>query len=321
MIPAEFVCWYQNKLPQIQRLQTIVRQTLFSYSEKNHFAFSNRIKEISSLFEKIDSGRYNSTEEIDDFYAATIIIPNLNIESEVVSFLDRAFDIQVNRNRSTIKKSPDVFRFDSTRVICKLGDRNPDHNDISDITFEVQVQTALEHAWAVATHALSYKGKEIDWRIIRFCSQLKASVEQLDMIIASSETVIPGIQEAKSPEIDIKKEIAGYFNKYQGTQIPEEVFPRNIALFCSSMMGLCRFLGNSERNAKQGLEKVLSLLNAYLSNNDFPNSLSLYQTIVGILAESGVSFSGFDKCIFVSNAMRSIFPRTKEITKRFEVKV
>ena len=64
--------------------------------------------------------------------------------------------------RNSTKKSPDVFRFDSTRIICKSQNHQGSDEAIFKIPFEIQSLTSFEHAWQVTTHSLTYKSNEID---------------------------------------------------------------------------------------------------------------------------------------------------------------
>ena len=75
--------------------------------------------------------------------------------------------------------------------------------NIYNITFEIQVKSAFEHAWAVSTHDLVYKSPEIDWKRLRLAAQIKANVEQLDTLILAFEQTSAIIQENHSPDLNI----------------------------------------------------------------------------------------------------------------------
>jgi hypothetical protein len=106
-----------------------------------------------------------------------------------LEFLERAFVTVRIKRRGSSNKAPEVFRFDTTRFIGKL--RIPENISTDDplyqIQFEVQVPSAFEHAWSVTTHALTYKGEHVEWNRFRLAAQLKAAVEQLDILILAFE--------------------------------------------------------------------------------------------------------------------------------------
>ena len=78
---------FRRKYPYLELLNKIVREIIFKYCSTNGYAFTDRIKAIDSLSEKIETGRFLKLSDIDDFYALSIIIPNLNKETEVLNFL------------------------------------------------------------------------------------------------------------------------------------------------------------------------------------------------------------------------------------------
>lgn len=170
MIPAEFADWYQSLQPLVRKISDIVMNTLRQFCNEHHFAVSSRIKRFQSAFEKADSGRFNHLDDFDDLFAATIIVPTLHDEKKVLIFLRSAFDVISERGRSSANKSPEVFRFDSTRIVCRLNRLEDAGDSAPKLCFEVQVRTALEHAWAVTTHPIGYKGPDVNWQILRFCA-------------------------------------------------------------------------------------------------------------------------------------------------------
>lgn len=84
-------------------------------------------------------------------------------------------------------------------------------------------------------------------------------------------------------------------------------------LFCDSILGLAKFAERTDRTGELGFKKIKSSIDTYRAKNDCPVSISLFQTVVGVLVESGFSLKGFSKPIFVSDAMRVLFPRARAI--------
>ena|ERR1700730_3627442 len=81
------------------------------------------------------------------------------------------------------------------------------------LLFEVQIKSAFDHAWSTATHDLTYKSNQIDWRRLRLSAQIKAIVEQLDVAILGFEQMAPLIAENPDRRLRIKREIGDLFTR------------------------------------------------------------------------------------------------------------
>ena len=320
IIPKDIAQNYYFLEPHFNKVKEIVDQTLINFSTINHFAYSSRIKELDSVAEKIESGRYNDWNSIDDFIGSIIIIPSINYEPQILKFLETSFEkFQIKKRGSTLKSS-DVFRFDATRFIGKL--RPVDSIEIiNTINFEVQIRTAFEHAWSVTTHDLAYKSKTIDWKILRLAAQLKSSVEQLDMISLGAHDIKSSIQEHKWPETEIKTKVCNYFEKLLVDKfIPEVLQPKDMSRFSENIFTLLKPNFNSVNPKKWNSEltKILNLLEKHLKNfssGDFPMSLSLYQLCYGILLkESIISEYTLNNVPFhKSDLFETVFPESKGV--------
>ena len=101
-------------------------------------------------------------------------------------------------------KPPDVFRFDATRCYCRIRHAEPEPElepRAFEITFEIQIKTAFEHAWSVVTHDLVYKTDDISWTKRRLAAQLKAMVEQIDeALVDNFERVAGDVPGTSDPE-------------------------------------------------------------------------------------------------------------------------
>jgi len=318
IIPQHIKQNYQYFEPYYYKVKEILDQTLISFCSKNLFAYTSRIKELNSLAEKIESGRFNDWDSIDDFVGAVIIVPNFNYEPQIIKFLETSLiKVQLKKRGSTLK-SPDVFRFDATRFIGKL--RIIENEEIINrINFEVQIRSAFEHAWSVTTHDLAYKSKTIDWKVLRLAAQLKSSVEQLDMLTLGAHEIKNSVQEHKWPETEIRIKICQSFEKYFIEKlIPEELYPKDMSRFSDNLFVLVRE-NLSRINQKKWNKEIESVLQKIKSNfeifsqSDFPMSLSLYQLCYGILIkENIVSDDVLNNVPFLkSEVFEIIFPDSK----------
>lgn len=317
---------YDFYKPYLEALANNIDMALHNFCRSKGFAYTSRIKTLESLSEKIETGRFANWDSLDDLFAATIIIPNQNFEEDVVSFLGSAYEtIKVKKKGSTLK-SPDVFRFDSTRFIGRLkvydeANKQP----FTDIPFEVQIKTAFEHAWSVATHSLSYKTNVVDWKILRLTAQLKSSVEQLDMLVSGAKNINEFIQESKWPEVETKKFILDKFLQLKELDlIPDELLPKDGSRFCDNLLNIIKLnpiFSNKETEEviNSSFEIIKTEITTY-SKHTFPRSLSLLQLFTAILYKHSKIKANNDSYIpVVTNEMEMLFPETKKISVRFNI--
>ncbi|MFD3340040.1 hypothetical protein ACFWVW_13035 [Streptomyces anthocyanicus] len=214
-IPQSVSNAYSQVEPLLKAVSEYVEQTLRTYCDRSGYLFFDRIKKVESLSEKLEGGRIAKWSEIDDLYACTIVVPTTSHEPGVIRKLDACFARVSMRSRGTTKKAPEVFRFDTTRYYARLSEgaaaeRAP---GIESVTFEVQIATAFEYAWSTVTHDLVYKGDRVDWKKQRLAAQLKAAVEQIEMIIGAFDQVSGAVPESEWPEIAAKDSIVERFQE------------------------------------------------------------------------------------------------------------
>jgi ppGpp synthetase/RelA/SpoT-type nucleotidyltranferase len=280
---------YQQCLPFVEEVAKRVKSTLVNFCDKEGYAFTSRIKTIESLAEKIETGRFKRWSDLDDLFACTVIIPRLSQEQDVIDFCRNSFNVTKTLKRGQAKKSPEVFRFDSTRISGKLRSTDtsldPTFN-IFNIGFEIQIKSAFEHAWAVSTHDLVYKSSEIDWKKLRLAAQIKSTVEQLDTLILAFETVADVIQESDYPELKKKIKIGKLTNSLFENKIPEELRPKDLSRFCDNLYRILVSAGKDE-NIQESLDCIKSVINR-TSTKKIPRSISLLQYFFAILVENQI---------------------------------
>lgn len=329
IIPQAIKQTYSSLEPELRRVGDVVKQTIINFCERNSFGALFRYKSLESVAEKIETGRFSEWSELDDLFAATIVISVSKEEDEVILFLQEAFkEITIKRKGDT-QKPPDAFRFDSTRFIGTLKEVPYETEESMNVKFEIQIKTAFEHAWAVTTHALTYKGTIIDWKRLRLAAQLKASVEQLDMLISGFDESCKHILKNTWPETNAKEKIATFFQK-RGSDgiIPEEVLPKDWTRFCDNIYTLfTNCVVFNRRDTSQSVSAILDLVSEGidLQKGTFPLSISLYQFVLGVLCDSKALKTDMRYYWpLVTPELEFIFSSTKGIVKngfRLETKI
>jgi ppGpp synthetase/RelA/SpoT-type nucleotidyltranferase len=168
----------------------------FEARKQNQWFFFSRIKEEESFALKLETGRVERPEEMEDFFACTLVVENRLAIVDAVAVIEEICEVVERRppNDDRTHKSPHEFSFDDLRLYVKLkGSDQLPPTPLNEIVFEVQVKTFLQHAWGIATHDLVYKGRSVNWGRARVAFQIKAmlehaeiSIERVDSIASSS---------------------------------------------------------------------------------------------------------------------------------------
>lgn len=297
MIPAAIRRRYESAADGVAIVEKAVSEAIYAFCYRNGFPYVGRRKELASVAEKIETGRYASWSKLDDLFACTVVIPTLLHEDKVLAFLDQAFTRVAIRQRGRTQKPPDTFRFEATRFYGKLHPlpSSPERKIAQEIVFEVQVRTAFEHAWSVATHDIIHKGNQLEWRAHRLAAQLKAAVEQLDSLVMAFEQAAQPIIEHSWPQFDARVELLDGFTKLlEDGDIPPELKPKDWSRFADNAMALLnssKSLNRSDRDSVKTLPKrSLACLRERLNSaaGKPPLSVSLLQWAMALWIEGGL---------------------------------
>lgn len=304
----------------VKAVASRVQDLVSGFCSKQGFAFLGRVKDASSLSEKLEGGRYSKWSDVDDLYACAVIIPTLSEEGRVLEFLSEQFNEEVLRARGTSRKDPEVFRFDATRFIGSLRNEAELYGPLASIQFEVQIRTAFEHAWSVSTHALAYKGGNVGWRYKRLASQLRASIEQLDQFVLGFQEWSGLIQEQAWNTVDDQRDIVEKFTSWVASgDIPAEMAPQswvrfseNLYSFIGAVMRRDRVLGHSA-NVKSALLAIERELESE-GGSRLPRSISLLQFCIGVMCKGGiVNVSDRKYFALITDELRTLYPAVSSV--------
>lgn len=187
-------------------VQEDVEGLLRKACELRKWTFEDRLKSVDSYAMKLMTGRYDGYE-IDDFYACTIVVPNLKAVLEAIKFVKSSVRVIDEKPGAETNSWPTNFGFDSVRMYCKLPTSvNP--KPYLKHSFEIQVKTLLEHAWSKATHEFSYKGDDASWAKERLAAQIKAVLDNVDLSINEMEkTATSDFLDKKNPAYENLRKI------------------------------------------------------------------------------------------------------------------
>ena len=284
-VPEAVRARYGRDKGAIDALHGYVKETLAPWCDERDYGFSSRPKKEASVAEKLETGRYSTWLQLDDLVAATIVVPTRAHEETVITKLDAVFAHGSTRGRGSVQQAPDVFRFDSTRWYGRVPKRPEVKLEARcfDLLFEVQIQTAFENAWVRVTHDLVYKGQSVDWAKQRLAAQLKATVEQLDLLIDTFEASASEIPLASDPRTDAQAfAIDKFASLVDDNSIDTSVAPESWKRFGECVFELARRQTRNADEAKKLVKDLVTELAAEIRGERFQIALSgsLFQAVI-----------------------------------------
>ncbi len=153
---------------------------------------------------------------------------------------------------------------------------------------------------------------------MRLASQIKATVEQLDMLILAFEKTSEFIQDNDYGEIKLKRYVSNEVSKlFENAKIPNELKPKDMSRLCDNFYRLHVRIGEEKsirRNIKHITQKIRST-----KTTKIPRSLSLFQYFIAILVSDGI-IKDFPENYYchITTEVISLFPVFEDITSSYE---
>jgi hypothetical protein len=152
------------------------------------------------------------------------------------------------------------------------------------LQFEVQILTAFEYAWQVATHDLVYKGDSIDWRRLRVSAYLRTAAEQADSLIAAFEDMVGSVPVSPHPDTERRERIVSVCKQqFEDQLLPPSLRPASWVRFGENVLELVgKYAGRGQ--VDQELDALLTAVERRAAERDAPVSGTLFQLIVSEVA-------------------------------------
>jgi hypothetical protein len=202
-IPTSVRDTHANQRAIYEQLKERVDDVIQGMKEDN-WHYLSRVKDVESFALKAETGRYDNLRALDDFFACTLVVENLEAMKKAEKLITKKFKLHERRppKDDFTSKPSDSFRFDDTRIYVKWKD-NPiaRPTGLDGLLFEVQIKTFLAHGWSLATHDLIYKTDEKSWPKERIAFQVKAMLEHAETSIHEAQKLARSKSLRKTDEI------------------------------------------------------------------------------------------------------------------------
>ena len=158
---------FRELRPQLEQLSELVYELLCSVMKEQHIdlnAVEHRVKTVESLAGKLakKGDKYHSLCDVTDLVGLRIVTFYTDDVDKVAAIVKNLFDIDW-KNSVDKRKLHQLtsFGYNSLHYICRLKEGKQTAGvtlAVANIPFEIQMRTALQHAWSAIEHDIGYKG-------------------------------------------------------------------------------------------------------------------------------------------------------------------
>ncbi len=189
-----------------------------------------RTKEVESFVGKIsrkDVNFPNPLAEVTDLVGVRIITYDLEDVNEVGQLIRKEFGVDdtVSGDRP-INLEPDRFGYTAVHyIVVPSSSRKPltEWRQYADVRVEIQVRTALQHAWSAVHHKLDYKStleapKELRRRLFRLSALFELADEEFSRLRIDRSRIRSGYEDGvRGGQLDISIDEASIAAYIQGS--------------------------------------------------------------------------------------------------------
>lgn len=335
---------YREKRAVFEIISKIVVEKLNAFVAQSGLivnSISARIKTSQSLAGKLErkGSKYRTLLDITDILGARIVTYFNDEVDTVAELVLKHFDIDWENSVDKRKLlDPDRFGYLSLHYICKIPKSmysDPEHPEINEYRFEIQLRSALQDVWATIFHDTGYKSDfDVPREYVRSMNRLAGLLEVADSEFKNirdglrtyREKIHKAIFEKRFSEVQLD---ADSFKCYLETK-PFESLNQRIAktfhleiqeasstsyLFIFNKMGF-KTIDDIEQMIRTCSEDAFALASSQFTGKD----LDIMASTVGIRNLCHVYIlhqgKGLDGLIWLQDIVYGQRPSNKEMAKR-----
>ncbi|MEU6448434.1 RelA/SpoT domain-containing protein [Streptomyces sp. NPDC046979] len=178
---------HHNYVAYCKKLQELIGEVIQS-AGIDIVQIDGRAKDVASFSEKMNrkKGKYEDPlAEITDLVGLRVITYYIEDVDEVAELIYREFKVlEEHSGDKASELADDQFGYTSFHLIFELADSRkplPEWRAFADFRAEIQIRTALQHAWAAVNHKIDYKkSHEVPRQLRRRLFRLSALFELAD---------------------------------------------------------------------------------------------------------------------------------------------
>lgn len=189
MVPASLTTRVSQLEPHVARvLDFLTKRLTADLSDINVVSILGRPKSPQSIFQKLQTGKYDQLGDLTDLAALTVVVLYRKDVQAALEIVKQSGLVIVGEPIQTVAATDFRYREPKIYVTPPLDylDRN---QDLEGIVGEIQFTTALQHALDMTTHDFDYKGSRYSWANFRLVAQLRGMLELVDSMIDDIENV------------------------------------------------------------------------------------------------------------------------------------
>ncbi|MDA0182059.1 hypothetical protein OJ997_17270 [Solirubrobacter phytolaccae] len=183
-------------------------ERLLEIEDVDYVQLEKRTKTVSSFTEKIErkNSKYpDPLEDITDLTGLRIILYYADDVVDVGKLIEREFAVDWNHSlRQGADRDPDRFGYRSDHYVIRLPAARaalPEWRRFADVCAEIQVRTAMQHAWAAVDHKIRYKKEDLPRDLQRRLFTLSALLEVADDQFSALRALSADIQQAYADRV------------------------------------------------------------------------------------------------------------------------
>jgi ppGpp synthetase/RelA/SpoT-type nucleotidyltranferase len=289
--------------PQLEKLSEEVYALLCNVLKEQGIelnAIEHRVKTEKSLVGKLErkGDKYHRLDDITDLVGLRIVTFYTDDVDKVAAIVKNLFDVDWQNSVDKRKLHQlTSFGYNSLHYICRLKEGQQSvacAKEVASIPFEIQMRTALQHAWSAIEHDIGYKGAvKLPPEFRRQFSRLAGMLELADDEFSRLRTTMNEyrrqvetlVQSGRLSDVPLSTDsFRSYLNLHPFERLNQRIAAVNQAeIYPASLM---TFLPLLESFGMETLDDVQQFID---SNSDEAYQLALSQlavTDLDILSES-----------------------------------